>query len=420
MHKEPTLESFVDFSPRNTFLDPQEGRRFEKILKHEDKVEHKKNLTRWQKVRKALAITAAIMTPIAGANAVDVYQNYEFAAHADVGINYMAPPLDSANNDTALFFFNGFNSYDAAPIIQTIGPAVQQGIDGQLVDVVYANAHLGADTYPGKSNQIGIDNVNGIADQIREYSDKHDIKNVVIVTYSMGCVPGTMTGENLTKDPETSTLVKAFIYISCPSDFDALRNKTQNEVDFVKAVSPIPGAAYSTPIRLGGELYFLIQQYEGGDLIRAIRHGDSLIKNAVADVQRQKATGTWTIFDQALLIDQANFKTRFQSIADNTSDSLTPLDVYVGTGKGGYDNVVNDKQSAKDITHDAQAAHLPYLTYQVPNAVHAEPEMSKKEYRQTFTAAKVAIQQALGLQEEIYNVKQMRALSQYPILRPQK
>lgn len=420
MHDKPELDSSVNFSPKDAFIDPTQGRRFEKYLKNEDKIEHKNKLTRGQKIRKALAITTAIMMPIAAASADDIYQNYELANHADIGLNYMGPALNPANNDTALFFFNGFNSFGAAPIIQTIGPAIQHGIDGQLVDVQYANAHLGSNSYPGKNNQIGIENINDIADQIQTYSSENDIKNAVIVTYSMGCVPGTMTGENLAKDPKTSPLIKAFVYISCPSDFNALRSKTQSEVDFVKTVSPIPGVAYSTPVRDAGEVYFLIQQYEGGDLFKTAEHAGSLLNNAVSDVNRRKATGTWTIFDQALLIDQANFASRFRSISHNTSDSLTPIIIYAGTGKGGRDRVVNDKQSASDIGLDAQKARLTDLTLEVPNAVHAEPGKSEDEYLQTFSAAKVAIQQALGLQSDTYNTKRINDLRQQPLLRVMK
>ena len=69
---------------------------------------------------------------------------------------------------------------------------------------------------------------------------------------------------------------------------------------------------------------------------------------------------------------------------------------------------------------DAQKAPLPYIPLSVAGAIHGEPEKTAKQFKQTFAAAKIAIQQALDLQEEIYNIKQIRDLSRQPILHIQK
>lgn len=428
MHKEPTLESFIDFSPENTFIDPFEGRQFEKKLKHEDKIERKERLkkrTRRQKAKDRLANIAIVLIPLIAADVADISLNYEYATHAEVSLSYVAPPLDPKNNDTALFVFNGFNSTSAEPIVSTIGPAAQQAIDGRIVSINYNNAQLGSYTYPGKTAQMGIDNINAMADQARDYSTKNGIKYAVFVDYSLGCVPGTMVGENLTQNPKKSPLVKAFINISCPPNFDSLQNKTQGEVDFVKAVSFLPGAAYSTGVRDAGEVYFLNQEYEHGNPWEGIANAGTLIPNAITNVNNKNATGTWTIFDEAMLSDQGNFDTRFRTIANNTSDSLTPLILDVRTGPTAddpthQDEVVNDSVAGPDMIIDAQKAPLPHMSLVVPGAIHGEPEQSSKEFKQTFAAAKIAIQQSLSLQEKIYNVKQIQDLSRQPILHVQK
>jgi len=441
MHKEPTLESFIDFSPENTFIDPFAGRRFEKKVlkpyakqdakdaKKEAKIEPKRNLSLSQRtlrmVGKVASVAAAILTPIAVPYATDVYQNYEYAVHAEVGLNDVAPPLDPKNSDTALFVVNGFNSTSSEPIIGTIGPAVQQAIDGRLVNFDTNNAQLGGDTYPGKNAQIGVANINELANQINDYNKKNGIENDVIVTYSMGCDTGTMTAEDLTRNPQLASHLKALVYISCPTSTDSLQDKTKSEVDFVNAVSPIPGAAYSSFVHYIGVGYVFVQDYEDGDLGKAARNARTLIPNVIKEVHRKDATGTWSLIDQTSLISQGDFDTRLHSIAVNTSNSLTPLVIDVRTAPTPsnpkhQDRVINDQKGAKEMRTDAQKAPLPYIPLSVAGAIHGEPEKTAKQFKQTFAAAKIAIQQALDLQEEIYNIKQIRDLSRQPILHIQK
>lgn len=96
------------------------------------------------------------------------------------------------------------------------------------------------------------------------------------------------------------------------------------------------------------------------------------------------------MFDQMLAIENANLKARVETIAKLPDDVARPTIVYLGTAEPGYDPIVDDKQSSDNIQIYAQKAGVPFLSYEVPGAIHSRPDVNEG-YIKTLAGAKVDI-----------------------------
>lgn len=353
-----------------------------------DKIEAKAIELEWRRAkrrRKALTRTFAGLALVsAGIStyAHDVKNNMDIQAQASIAVQVEGQALDKANNDNALVFVDGFGSYNADTLTKYMSRAVQPVIDGQLWSVDYNNAPL---------------ETNEIAKHIIETALQRNVTSISLVGYSAGGDVAMQVQEEIRK--ESGLNIQAIVLTSTPDGAKALRPARQDEIDLVEKFAWIPGIQYSTPLRFLGELAFRADRYNSGTPIENIQNFFITAGEVNDSLNNNRLPGTWLMFDQVLAIENANLKARFDTMKKIPDDQVRPTIVYLGTARPGYDYMIDDKKSSEDIASYTEAAGIPFLTYDVPGAVHTRIDIGNDQYIKTLAGAKKAIQSSIAEQQ---------------------
>lgn len=323
--------------------------------------------------RRLLGAQAALLTLTTAISAywMDVEDNQERQASSEAVVSVHEAPLNPKNDSSAIVFFNGFGTYDADSIAGTFGPGLKQTIDGESWSISYGNAPL---------------NSARLAEKIELMAEERNIDTIDIVGYSAGGVIGIDTAAELSDNPDLT--IRSITTVSTPDGIDGLRPHQRKELEFADTLGSIPGAKYSTAVRLAGEVYFMRDRFDSGNPIERIHDFGKTALFATENLQRPKFPGTWLLVDQALAIAEADIASNLELIKENYKTTKpNPTLMYIGTAEPGRDYMVNNEQSSQNICAYARTNAMPCSVHDVPGAIHTMPEKTPEEYTQTFIAA---------------------------------
>lgn len=367
---------------------PETQKRLKKYATHDPieaealAYERRRQKRRHAALNRTLA-TIALLAAGTSAYVHDVEENKTVQAEASIAIQVEGQALDETNNDNALIFIDGFGSYNANTLTNYMSKAIQPVIDGQLWSVDYNNAPLET-----------ID----IAKNIIETALKQNVTSISLVGYSAGGDVAMQVQEEIHQASDLD--IESITLISTPDGAQALRPARRDEIDLVEKFAWIPGIQYSTPLRFLGELAFRADRYNTGPPIDRFQHFVSTATHINDSLNRNKLPGTWLMFDQMLAIEHADLEKRISTMEDIPEDQIRPVIIYLGTAKPGYDYMVNDDKSSDDIGSYADKANIPFLSYDVPGAVHARIDIANDQYIKTLGDAATDIQSSIRDQKE--------------------
>ncbi|UTX51587.1 hypothetical protein KI440_01380 [Candidatus Saccharibacteria bacterium TM7i] len=340
----------------------------------------KKIRRRRRRILGAEALLLATTTAL-GSYALDVNINMERQASAEASVSVYDKPLDSNNDSSAVVFFNGFGTYDADPIAKVFGPGIKQNLDGESWSVSYGNAPL---------------NPKKLAEKIISLAEERDITTLDFVGYSAGGAISTETATEIADNPDIT--IRSLTPISTPDGIDGLRPLRQKEVEFAYTLSSIPGAKYSTLVRLIGEIYFMRDRFDEGPFTTRIADFGKTALQAAGHIQQPKLPGTWLLVDQTLAVADADIQSNLKEIAEKYKGKKPlPTILYVGTEEPGYDYMVNNELSSYKICGYAYENNMQCSIYNVPGAVHTMPEKTTDAYTETFADAKQELDEGIGI-----------------------
>lgn len=334
-----------------------------------------KNERRRMGIIKGLSISA-ILASFFGAHAAaygaDVRGNQELQANSVITVTKYANAHDKANNDNAMLFIDGVGTNNASYMAEFAGPAIQQVDDGQLWVVGQNNAHLSAEAIAGKTLKL---------------AEKEGIASFTLVGQSGGGSE-TMKVQQILRE-ESSIPIRSIFFMSAPNGMDGLQPQQKQYIDIVKFIDQFPGAAYSSPLRFIGQMMLESNNIHdiGSFFETAGRINDSL--------HNQKIPGSWLMIDQLVAIQDADFKTLTANIAKAPDSEVRSPEIYLNIAS---DPVVNDKKSSHEIGQYAKKAHIPYFNFEVPGAIHGQPQFSVESYMKVLKDSKSEIQASIRAQ----------------------
>ena len=352
----------------------------------------KKN--RWRhKLALRVGAAAIAVSTITNAYWADVQSNRTEQDAAEISLNVIASPLNEINSNKATVFIDGFNSFDADFLAGNMGPAVQQVADGELWSLSYNNAVLSR----GK-----------IYKTIIELAEERNIDSISIVGYSMGGIIGTEAASDIVKN--TTLPVNSLIMVSTPDGSEGVRPYQKEELSFMQWLSEwVPGAIDSSWFRFAGEVYFYRDNYLKGDYkdwSTDFSYNTGLVENNIESFFRTfdsaserlndpRATSLQLLSQQVYKVDRFNMLNELKTIADQRDEKQMPVLLYLGTGKPGYDTVVNDELSSADFAEYTKETNIDYLSFLVPGAIHSHYFDTPEEYLHTFNEASIPMTQNL-------------------------
>lgn len=323
----------------------------------------------------------------------DVQENKEVQSSATASIDVHQAPLNPDNNTSALIFFNGFGTYDADEIADTLSPGLKQHLDGESWSVSYGNAPL---------------NTQKIARHIIDLAEERNISTIDIVGYSAGGVIGIDTAAELAS--EEGVTIRSITTVSTPDGIQGLRPHQRKELESAEILAAIPGAQYSTAVRFGGEVYFMRNRFDEGGLVTRINDFGKTALQAMDNLSRPNIPGTWLLVDQALAIADSDIEANLKKITEQYSDGRPlPSLLYLGTGDPGRDYMVDDDLSSSKICRYARLSKMICHAYDVPGAIHTMPAKTADAYTQTLEEAGSTLAQSIERSEHRYNLQKLYA-----------
>lgn len=375
---------------------PEKYQTFDEIEAKALKLEWRRAKRRRNRLVGAVAGLALVGTGIS-AYAGDVHSNQEVQATASIGVHVEGPALDKTNDHNALVFIDGLGSYNSNTLTKYMGQAVQPLVDGQLWSVDYNNAPLETEE---------------IAKQIISTASEQGVSSLSFVGYSAGGDIAMQVQEEVRK--ESSLNVQSIFLVSTPDGADALRPARQDALNLVEKFAWIPGIRYSTPLRFLGELAVRADRYNSSNPIENVRRFFETAGEVTKVLSNRKLTGTWLMFDQMLAIENADLKARIETMKNIPKDQIHPTLIYLGTAKPGYDDMIDNKKSSAKIAEYARKSGTPFLSYDVPGAVHTRIDIANDQYIKILADAKIDIQSSIEKQKSIASLNRvMLAYSPY-------
>jgi len=364
-------ERLIDaFEKREPYRHPLRGR----ILAH--------------RVIAKLMIGTSLVLPLHLWNVHNINENIEVAENARINVDIRGEALDEENGDKAIVFINGFGTYDANNLVETFGEGFQEYIqDGQLWSVNYGNAPL---------------SISEIAERIITLTEKMGVTRVDLVGYSAGGDVAVAVNDEIRA---TSSIdVPLIMGISTPDGTDNLRKEIQDATrNYLELLGKAPILAYYDPARFIGEAMLRQPLYMNDDETINIESFITTMDAILDDLGRKKFPSTKLLYDQYQAIENIDLEELINNITTKYEPNLlNPTLVYIGTGKGGYDYMVDDKTSGANFCKYAADAGLGCLLVNSPNAVHTKPEQSAEEYMQTFAEISPELQQMMAQEQNRY------------------
>lgn len=336
----------------------------------------------------AITVAIALVGPANPVYWADVYNNYQELQNAELSITVEAPPLDPENSDSALVFLHGFNTYDAIQLTQTIGPAYQELIDGEMWSVRYGNADFAEEI---------------ITREIVELAEERGITNVSIFGYSAGGTIGSGVERNVFVNTDLD--VKVSIPTHSPANQASLQPYQQSELEAGKFfTNVIPSSRYSTAWRWVFEMYFMRDRFTNpnNDLPENLEGFQSAAKHATWTVNRDDLTSVDTLYQQIAAIDSADVMGDADDIARHAEETgkALPVHGYVEITKPGYDYVVNNQKAMSVYSEAAEKAGIQFFSIDVPTGVHSRPDLNPEDYLKALMGRKTAILDAVASEHE--------------------
>jgi hypothetical protein len=331
----------------------------------------------------AVVIALALVGPANPVYWNDVFANYQELQNAELSITVEAPPLDPKNSDSALVFLHGFNTYDAIQLTQTIGPAYQEVIDGEMWSVRYGNADFAEEN---------------IAREIEELAHERGVKSVTIFGYSAGGTIGSGVERNVFVNTDLD--VKASIPTHSPANEASLQPYQKSELEAGKLITNlIPSSRYSTAWRWVFEMYFMRDRFTSPDktFFENVDSFFSAGKHAEWTVNRDDLTSVDTLYQQIEAIDSADVIGDAMDIAKHAEETgkTLPIHGYVEITKPGFDYVVDNQKAASVYSEAAEKAGIQFFTIDVPTGVHSRPDLNPEDYLKALMKSKPAILNAI-------------------------
>jgi len=345
------------------------------------KLEWKRERNRHNLATRAIAGVVLMGALIAG-YAHDTQENKQKQADASVSVEVVAPALDEANNTNALVFTDGFRSNSGDKLAEYMSKAFQPVLDGQILSVDYNNAPLDSDE---------------IAKQIIATATSENITSMTLVGYSAGGDIAMQVQEKIREDSHIT--IKAIILISTPNGVKTLRPARQDEIDFVEKIAWIPDVEYSSTVRFLGELASRADRYTTGTPVQMVQNLISSAEEVNEQITSNEFAEGWLMFDQMLTVETTDNETLIANMDKIPTDKTRPVIVYFGTAAPGYDYVVDSKESSEGIGGYADKAHVPFLSYEVPGAIHSRVDLANDQYVEIAAKAKDAILASIAAQE---------------------
>ncbi len=329
--------------------------------------------------KQLLGAQAAMLATITltGSYWSDVEANKELQSNSAASVTvYSEPDIHTDEARSAQIYFNGFGTYDADAIAETFSDGISAAFpNGESWSVSYGNAPLDSQH---------------LAAQITNLARERNVTTVDIIGYSAGGVIGIDTAAELSE--LTDIHIRSIVTVSTPDGIEGLRPYQRQELDLANTLASLPGAQYSTAVRFAGELYFMRDRFDSGNLWERVTGIGKAASLAFERLQGPKSPGTWLLVDQTLAIAEMDIETNMQRIAENYADTHpSPTLLYVGTAAPGRDYMVDNTVSSQRICSYAHAHTMNCLVYNVPGAVHTMPEKTADAYTQTFTEASIPL-----------------------------
>jgi len=339
-------------------------------------------------IRRAMATTAglAFIAANVGLYAADVHANQEIQANANIQIQTMSEALDPINNDKAILLLNGLGTTNADELANSSGIALQSILDSQIWPVGMNNAHLDYDAIAeAAAKKIAIEKV----------------KTMYMIGYSTGGNIAMQVQERLRKlsDVEIALIVLDVM----PDGIQTLQPARREEISLVEQFAWIPGATYSTPLRMIGETAFRADRYNSGDPIERFSNFVKTAKEVRRAINSAELPGTWLMFDQMLALQTSDIQGRFRNLDDLPDDVMLPTIVQL-SGKNDY--MVDNQQVGKNLVDYTDPSHIPLFEFNVPGAVHTRPDLSKKTYFEVFDFNADAIIESIDAQRALAKYNQ--------------
>lgn len=318
----------------------------------------------------------------------DVQANRAEQAAAEVSINIVSESLDAANSDKATIFIDGFNTYDADYLAETVGPAVQQVADGELWSLSYNNAILSR----AKIYQTVLD-----------MAEQRGIESVTVAGYSMGGIVAIELASDIVA--ESTTEVNSVVMMHTPDGSDGLRTNQKRELGFAQSLADwFPGAADSTWVRFAGELYFyknnfLRGEFKDGDVaynadvvLGNVERFGRTFSSIFDKMNDPKRTSMQLLSEQVFKINQFDMLDELKRISQQRDEKQVPALLYVAMDDDNDAMVKNQLTTDNFKTYSAET-NMDYFSYLVPDATHSQYNKSIEEYTRVFDQASGPVSQ---------------------------
>jgi len=363
----------------------------ERLTESFEKRQVRANPDRWKhfghKALSAVTIGSSIITPINILSIENINENIEAVENGRIDVSVILEAIDQSNNDKAVVFINGFNTNDADKMSRDLGPGYQQYIqDAQVLSLSYGNAPL---------------STQGIAEEIVQMTIDMNINEVSLMGYSGG---GNIAHDvNRLIRRMSDVEIPYTLNISTANGLDGLRDATKEQIEFYsEVISHFPMLVYYDPARIIGELMIRQSHFTNDDGGYDPEKFFKVLGDINDDINDPDYAKTSLAYDQLQAIENIDIQEAINESAEQGQYGLQTVYGYIGTGKGGYDYVVNDKKSGKEICGYAEEAGVHCVIQNTPNAVHTMPQLTIEEYNQTFKQMGEVLQSLAAQERRVF------------------
>lgn len=359
---------------------PEENDEFGAYEKLDKKLE--RQLKRRSRLPLKIGATALTFATIGSAYWADVHTNRAERAASEVSINIVGEALYKTNSDKATIFIDGFNTYDADYLAETVGPAVQQVADGEIWSLSYNNAILSREK---------------IYETISEMVEDRGIESVSISGYSMGGILAIEAASDIVA--KSTTEVNSVVMMHTPDGSDGLRSYQRKELGFAQTLADwSPSAIDSTWVRFASELYFYKNNYTRGEYINGdISYNANIVfKNSerfgrtfnsiLKKMNKPKRTSMQLLSEQVFKINEFDMLDELKRISEQQDTKQVPTLLYVAM-EDKNDALVKNKFTSKNFRTYSAETDIDYFSYLVPDATHSQYYKSIEEYARVFERA---------------------------------
>ncbi|MFZ1301297.1 MAG: hypothetical protein WAQ27_01810 [Candidatus Microsaccharimonas sp.] len=347
-------------------------------------------LSRRERLKRKIGATSLVLATLFSQYVGNTNVNIEQERQAELSIEVVAPALDPEHSNTAILFFDGFNSNSAYYLSKELGPGLQAQIDGQIWAADFNNS---------------LANREELLESTKELTKERGVTHLIVVGYSKGGINGNEVGVDTVT--ESWTNVDAIIMISTPSNYAGLQETQKKELEAGMMVSKVWRMRYFTPARYAGEVYFYRDKYTQGSFNGDLGHDAGVVVENIGNFfevidqinDRFNNPGITTmsfLIEQVDEIDKADFPSEYKKLSEDTETKQKPVIVYLGTKAPAKDYVVNDKLSGDTICDAAEENGLTCIRDEVEGAIHSQYYNTIDQYNESYARIGEELRQAIA------------------------